>query len=94
MNPRSKFSVSTRALVVGTMVSMLVPSAVFAQTPPTAPRDARANFCTRIEEVTTKVTTQLADREAKYESRRTENRGKMSERFGERDLTRTEKRSN
>ena len=83
--------------VVGLVgVSLLLPSFALAETSAGAVperRMANANFCTRIDTVTSKVTSGIVDRETKYHGKRAENRTKLNERFGARDLRRVENRS-
>jgi hypothetical protein len=94
MKPLSKTTTQTHILLVALFIGVSMPTLSFAQEGTAPVRDVRANFCTKVDDATAKVTAQLGERETKYETRRTEGRGKVAERFGERDLTRTEKRSN
>ena len=78
--------VITTALVIPLFASAEVAA-------PERPGTIKVNFCARIDAITTKVSTGIAEREAKYLAKRGEGRGKLAERFENRDMKRTENRS-
>lgn len=79
-------------------ISLIAPSFVFAQdattggTAGTRPERAQRNFCTAIDELVTKVGGRIGEREIKYQEKRTELRGKLDERFANRDVSRADHR--
>ena len=86
---------SKQSIVGLVIVSLLLPSLALAQTEEVQAERAitKVNFCTRVNELTAKVSGGIADREGKYHGKRTENRKKIDERFGTRDVRRVENRS-
>jgi len=80
------------AVIAGIITStLLAPLFAFAQTGE-ATTPAKSNFCTSIEQVSAKVSANIADREGKYTAKRDERMTTLSERYDKRDQTRSEKR--
>lgn len=91
----SKF---TNAIAIATCFALLAPSLAFAQTDGGTTRGTNIRaaisdrFCTKIEEVATRVNGGINDRVGRYTTKRDELKSKITERQGARDTQRAENR--
>lgn len=88
-------SKNTQLVIAGMLLlALLAPSFAFAETStPRGEKQTRGNFCTTIDQVATKVSGNIAERDSHYKEKRNDRRGKIDERFSARDIDRTDNRS-